>query len=71
MECHICLSYPRFWKQQCIFLVVMGLGWGRGRGGKQWGGESGWEGGICMGLLLDYLIAVEGRWETRTHFRGL
>lgn len=40
LECHICLSYPRFWKQQCIFLVVMGLGWG-GRGGQRVGRESG------------------------------
>lgn len=48
LECHICLSYPRFWNQQCIFLVVVGLGWGRGRLG--WGGTGG---GIRMGLILD------------------
>lgn len=43
---------------------------GKGEGGKEWGGSSGWEGGICMGLLLEYLITVEGRCETCTHFRG-
>ena len=41
-----------------------------GGGGKEWGGSLGREGGICMGLLLDYLIMVEGRCETCIHFRG-
>lgn len=38
------------------------FGVGKGRVGKEWGGSPGWEGGICMGLLLlDCLIRVEGR----------
>lgn len=43
---------------------------GRERGAKSREGVGGGRGGICMGLLLDYLITVEGRCETCTHFRG-
>lgn len=48
---------------QTVVYIFGGGGFGveKGSGDKEWGGSLGWEGRICMGLLLDYLIRVEGR----------